>query len=65
MYKGVIKMQHYKDLNDLLEKCPNAYKYYSSLSYDIQEMLNDAMPNICNENDLINYVDNYIGIDYN
>lgn len=58
-------MQHYKDLNDLLEKCPNAYKYYSSLSYDIQEMLNDAMPNICNENDLINYVDNYIGIDYN
>lgn len=55
-------MQNYKDLNDLLEKCPNAYSYYSTLSYDVQEMLNDAMPNICNENDLISYVDNYIGI---
>ncbi len=55
-------MQNYKDLNDLLEKCPNAYRYYSTLSYDVQEMLNDAMPHICNENDLISYVDNYIGI---
>ena len=55
-------MQHYKDLNDLLEKCPNAYKYYSSLSYDVQEMLNDAKPNICNENDLILYINNYVGI---
>lgn len=55
-------MQHYKDLNDLLEKSPNAYKYYSSLSYDVQEMLDDARPHICNENDLILYINNYIGI---
>ncbi len=58
-------MQHYKDLNDLLEKCPNAYKYYSSLSYDVQEMLNESKPHICSENDLINYIDNYIGIGEN
>lgn len=58
-------MQHYRDLNDLLEKCPIAYKYYSSLPYDVQEMLNDAKPNICNENDLIDYIDNYIGIGEN
>lgn len=55
-------MRHYKDLNELLEKSPNAYKYYSSLSYDVQEMLNDAMPHICNENELVSYIDNYIGI---
>lgn len=62
MFKGVIFMQHYKDLNDLLEKCPNAYKYYSSLSYDVQEMLNDAHPDIRTENDLTTYIENYIGI---
>lgn len=55
-------MQHYKDLGDLLERCPNAYKYYSSLSYDVQEMLNDAQPNIRTENDLTTYIENYIGI---
>lgn len=55
-------MQYYKDLGDLLEKCPNAYKYYSSLSYDVQEMLNDANPNICTENDLIDYIENYMVI---
>lgn len=58
-------MQHYKNLEELLEKCPNAYKYYSSLSYDIQEMLNDAQPYICTENDLVSYIDNYIGINEN
>ena len=57
-----MNMLHYKNLGDLLEKSPNAYKYYSSLSYDVQEMLNDAQPHICTENDLINYIDNYIGI---
>lgn len=51
-------MKVYKDFSELLENCPNAYKYYSSLSYDVQEMLNDACPNICTENDLINYVEN-------
>ncbi len=58
-------MQRYKDLEELLEKCPNAYKYYSSLSYDVQEMLSDANPDIYTENDLVNYVDNFIGISYN
>ena len=55
-------MQHYKDLGELLEKSPNAYKYYSSLSYDVQEMLNDAQPDIRTENDLTTYIENYIGI---
>ena len=55
-------MLYYKDLNDLLERCPNAYKYYSSLSYEVQEMIDDAKTHICNENDLIHYVDNYVGL---
>lgn len=55
-------MHNYKDLCELLEKSPNAYKYYSSLSYDVQEMLNDANYNICTENDLINYIENQIVI---
>ena len=56
-------MKSYKNFSDLLEKSPNAYKYYSSLSYDVQEMLNDASQNICTENDLINYVENQMIID--
>ena len=55
----------YRDLEDLLQNCPDAYKYYSSLSYDVQEMLNDAQPHICTENDLITYVDNYMGVSEN
>ena len=60
---GGVFMQHYKNLNELLEKCPNAYKYYSSLSYDVQEMLNDAQPQIFTENDLRNYIDNFVGLE--
>jgi len=56
-------MQHYKNLNELLEKCPDAYKYYSTLSYEVQEMLNDSQPQICSENDLKNYIDNFIGLE--
>ena len=55
-------MQNYKNLGDLLERCPNAYKYYSSLSYDVQEMLNDVNSNICSENDLMDYVENCMNI---
>ena len=56
-------MLHYKDLNELLEKNQNAYKYYSSLSYDVQEMLNDSQPQIHSENDLRNYIDNFVGLE--
>jgi len=55
-------VRYYKDLNDLLERSSEAYKYYSSLSYEVQEMLDDAKPHICNENDLIYYVNNYAGL---
>lgn len=58
-------MKYYKNLEELLEKCPDAYKYYSSLSYDVQEMLNDVQPHICTENDLVSYIDSYIGINEN
>ena len=55
--------QHYKNLSDLLEKCPNAFKYYTSLSYDVQEMLNDANPDICTEDEFVDYIYNNIGLD--
>lgn len=54
-------MQHYKDLNDMLEKSPNAYNYYSGLSYDVQQMLSEAKASICTENELIAYINNYTG----
>lgn len=57
-------MQHYKDLNDLLEKSNSAYKFYSGLPYDVQQMLDESKRGICNENELMNYVNNYIGTEY-
>ncbi len=54
-------MQHYKDLNDLLEKSPAAYKFYSCLPYDVQQMLDETKRAICTENQLMSFVNNYIG----
>ncbi len=57
-------MQHYKNLNDLIEKSPTAYKFYSGLPYDVQQMLDESNRGICTENELVNYVENYIGTEY-
>lgn len=56
-------MEHFKNLNDLLEKSPDAYKYYSSLPYDVQQMIDESKHGICTVNELRNCVDNYIGTD--
>ena len=53
-------MKCFKNLNDLLNKSPQAYKYYNSLSYDVQNMLNDVNPSVHSENDLRNFVINYV-----
>ena len=56
-------MKRYKNLNELLEKSPDAYKFYSGLSFEVQQMLEESMNSIYSENELINYVENFIGTD--
>ena len=56
-------MKRYKNLNELLEKSPDAYKFYSGHSFEVQQMLEESMSSICSENELINYVDDFIGSD--
>lgn len=58
---GGVVMKRYKNLNELLEKSPEAYKFYSGLSFEIQQMLEESTNSIYSENELINYVDNFIG----
>lgn len=51
-------MEHYKDLNDMLERSVGAYKFYSDLPYDVQQMIDESKHGIYTENDLRNYVEN-------
>lgn len=51
-------MEHYKDLNDMLTKSAQAYKFYSDLPYDVQQMIDESKHGIYTENDLRNYVEN-------
>ena len=60
---GVLFVKRYKNLNELLEKSPDAYKFYSGLSFEVQQMLEESMNSIYSENELINYVENFIGTD--
>ena len=55
-------MKRYKNFNELLEKSPEAYKFYGGLSFEVQQMLEDA-DGIYSESELISYVDNFIGTD--
>ena len=54
-------MEHYKDLNDMLEKSACAYKFYTDLPYDVQQMVDESKFGICTENDLRSCVEN-IGV---
>lgn len=53
-------MKCFKNLDDLLNSSSEAYNFYNLLSYDVQNMLNDASPSVCSENELIDFVINYI-----
>ena len=62
LFMGVFFVKRYKNLNELLEKSPEAYKFYNGLSFEVQQMLEDA-DGIYSESELISYVDNFIGTD--
>lgn len=53
-------MKCFKNLDDLLNSSPDAYNFYNLLSYDVQNMLNDENGYVCSENDLMDFVINYI-----
>ena len=60
LFIGGVFVKRYKNFNELLEKSPEAYKFYSGLSFEVQQMLEESANSIYSENELINYVDNFI-----
>ena len=56
-------MQKYNNLQDMLDRCPGAKKYYNDLPDYVQEMICQRGDNVCTEETLKNYADNLLSGD--